>query len=371
MKKLLCIILAVVLMCALSVSAFAEGTGAATDGDKIVIDNLALLPEGEAAVVYENEGMKLLIPLEYDELLVTEVPENSPDGTLFTVSEKASVEAAGGEMSGNEIFARDADENYYVYRHPTDVRFFRESYENVETDMQIWSELNEWAWGTVRDSFVKENGSLTAERYGNSELEICLARICFADETGYTISTTEFGPKEPGLVDPIPFAGRLMNGVSYELVDGEEAPDGEYVVLNFPEIGCRFDFFRMEGKENYIRWVWGEDYELLYRAVFDDEAVKASEVMSEWYDALVIDEEMRALGFRPDDLVGTWSEKIAGRGVITITKGGEDRGPRRDHHHQGRSTRHLRGGDRLVRRCDGVMLLENDCETCRLQCHSL
>ena len=43
--------------------------------------------------------------------------------------------------------------------------------------------------------------------------------------------------------------------------------------------------------------------------------------MSEWYDALVIDEEMRALGFRPDDLVGTWSEKIAGRGVITITKG--------------------------------------------------
>ncbi len=345
MKKLLCIILAVVLMCTLSVSAFAEGTGAATDGDKIVIDNLALLPEGEAAVVYENEGMKLLIPLEYDELLVTEVPENSPDGTLFTVSEKASVEAAGGEdgagrlfsivriskekmqemrcddMSGNEIFARDADENYYVYRHPTDVRFFRESYENVETDMQIWSELNEWAWGTVRDSFVKENGSLTAERYGNSELEICLARICFADETGYTISTTEFGPKEPGLVDPVPFAGRLMNGVSYELVDGEEAPDGEYVVLNFPEIGCRFDFFRMEGKENYIRWVWGEDYELLYRAVFDDEAVKASEVMSEWYDALVIDEEMRALGFRPDDLVGTWSEKIAGRGVITITKG--------------------------------------------------
>ena len=167
MKKLLCIILAVVLMCALGVSAFAEGTGAATDGDKIVIDNLALLPEGEAAVAYENEGMKLLIPLEYDELLVTEVPENSPDGTLFTVSEKASVEAAGGEdgagrlfsivriskekmqemrcddMSGNEIFARDADENYYVYRHPTDVRFFRESYENVETDMQIWSELTD------------------------------------------------------------------------------------------------------------------------------------------------------------------------------------------------------------------------------------
>ena len=177
LKKLFCIILTVVLTCALSASAFAEGTGAAIDGDKIVIDNLTLLPEGEAAVAYENEGMKLLIPLEYDELLVTEVPENSPGGTLFTVSEKASVEAAGGEdgagrlfsivriskekmqemrcddMSGNEIFARDTDDNYYVYQHPTDVRFFRESYENVETDMQIWSELNEWAWGKVHHQY--------------------------------------------------------------------------------------------------------------------------------------------------------------------------------------------------------------------------
>ena len=38
-------------------------------------------------------------------------------------------------------------------------------------------------------------------------------------------------------------------------------------------------------------------------------------------DALVIDGEMRALGYQPDSLVGTWSEKSAGRGVITITKG--------------------------------------------------
>ena len=345
MKKLFCRILSIVLACALSVSASADGPGIALEGDRVVIDNLALLPEGEAAVIYENEGLKLFIPLEYDELLVTEVPKNSPDGTIFTVSEKASLEAAGGEdgaghlfsivriskeemqemrcsdMSGNEIFAADTDGGYYVYQHPTDVRFFRESYENVETDMQIWSELNEWAWGTVRDSFVKENGSLTAERYGNSELEIGLARICFADETGYTISTTEIGPKEPGQVDPNPFAGRLMSGVAYESVDNEEAPDGEYLVLNFPEIGYRFDFFRMEGKENYIRQVWGEDYEMLWRAAFDDETVKASEVMSEWYDAPVIDEEMRALGFEPDNLVGTWSEKIAGRGVITIRKG--------------------------------------------------
>ena len=77
MKKLCSIFLMIALACALCVSAAADGTGAVTEGDRIVIDNLALLPEGEAAVVYENEGLKLFIPLEYDELLVTVTVRNT------------------------------------------------------------------------------------------------------------------------------------------------------------------------------------------------------------------------------------------------------------------------------------------------------
>ena len=68
----------------------------------------------------------------------------------------------------------------------------------------------------------------------------------------------------------------------------EEAPDGEYVVLNFPEVGTRFDFFLMEGKENYIREVNdGSDYETLYLAAFDDAETRATDVMREWYYAAV------------------------------------------------------------------------------------
>ena len=310
-KTVISILLAAVLICTLTVFAFADSGTIEISGDRIVIDNLALLPDGEAAIIHENDGMKLFIPLEYEELLLTEAPKNDRGGVLFSVAEKASVEAAGGEegagalfrivqiteeqtheircsdMSGNEIFAKDGDGNYYVFNHPTDVRFFRESNEKMTEDMPIWTELNEWAWNHVRDTFIAENEGLTAETCGNSDLEIFLARIAYQDDVNYTVSTTEFGPMEPGDVDPAPYLERLMNGVTYEVLRDAEAPDGEYVVLNFPEEGYRFDFFRMEGKENYIRQIWSDDFEMLYQANFEDGNVKASEIMSDWYDALV------------------------------------------------------------------------------------
>ena len=351
-RTVICIVMLVAAVFSLafcdSVDAAAAGLEIVTENDgTVVVGDLALMPEGEAARVYENEGLKLLVPLEYDDLVLIETPLEDPDGTLFTAAEKASIEAAGGQdgagalfsicrideeqmrrmrcydMSGSEIFAADLNGNYYVFRHPTDVRFVRENYEDIDADMQQWTELNEWAWNSVRSTFTETNEGLTEARFGNSELEIYLARICWMDETGYTLSTTEFGPKEPADVDPCPFAEKLMNGVVYETLDTEEAPDGEYVVLNLPESGYRFDFFLMEGKENLIRQVWGDGNELLYRADFDDETVKAADVMRDWYDTLVADETMRELGYTPDALLGVWTEKMAGRGEITISRAEE------------------------------------------------
>ena len=43
---------------------------------------------------YENDGMTLLIPKDYDKLLVTERIVDQKNGMLFSVSEKASIEAA-------------------------------------------------------------------------------------------------------------------------------------------------------------------------------------------------------------------------------------------------------------------------------------
>lgn len=311
--------------------------------------------EGDSdAVSVTNAGLTLSIPAEYSDLLAVDTPQDSEDGTLFSVSEKASIEAgkaqgmsdddgAGwlfsigriseedlhemlcNDMSGMQVFAKDEDGNYYMFYHPTDVRLIRENNEEMEQAMESWSALNEWAW-TVPETFVAENDGLTAETRGNTELDIYLARIAYLDDTDYTIGTTEYGPLSSDSVDAAPYLELLMNGATYERVDGEEAPDGEYVVLSFPEDDVRFDFFLAEGKENYIRQVWAEDNESLYKAVFADESIQASSVMQDWYNELAAatDTDASAAGQGPDEMVGTWAEKIAGRGNIEIKKGAQE-----------------------------------------------
>ena len=287
-------------------------------GESVTIDNLALRPDGEAGLLYENGGLKLLIPLEYDELLKIDLPEDDAYGILFSVAEKASIEAAKAQgmdsdgpgalfsiakidearmkelilktdLSGLEIFAKDAYGDYYVYIHPTDVRYYRENNEAMVRDQEIWSALNEWAYGTVRKSILEENPQLMSAPVGSSELDLLLARIAYIPGYAYTLASLEYGPVElkAGEFDADPFLDRLMNGVTYQYVN-EEAPDGEYIVLSLPEESTRFDFFLMEGKENYIREVHdGSDYETLYLATFDDAETRATDVMREWYYAAV------------------------------------------------------------------------------------
>ena len=266
---------------------------------------------------YRNGDMVLSVPEEYDELLLVGTPEDDPDGTLFTVCEKASVEAAEakgygedsglgqlfsiertdeehvkelrcGDMSGTEIFASDAEGCWYLYNHPTDVRI--EFAEGADRDaaMQQWSMLNEWAWKEVRSRFIADNPGLTEEFFGNTSLDIYLAQIELQGRKDYTISTLEYGPLEPGDTDPVPFLKQL-EGMTLTYTD-EEAPDGEYAVLTFPEDDHRFDFFFMTGKENYVREVIGlddgDESETLYKAEFPDGTTKLSSVMEELYKAL-------------------------------------------------------------------------------------
>jgi len=193
MKRTLVFIAALAALLALSLTACTpknDTSGITVSGDSVDVNGVALRPEGEAAGIFKNGDLKLLVPLEYNDLVLTETPEKDENGRLFTVSEKASVEAdkaqggsgdgAGwlfsigtldeaqlqellsGDVPGAEPFAKDAEGNYYVYYHPTDVRFVRESYEGVgdenNEDWQQWTALNEWAQDKVRDTFVSENG---------------------------------------------------------------------------------------------------------------------------------------------------------------------------------------------------------------------
>ena len=292
---------------------------------------------------YKSNGMKLSIPRTYGNLLVVDTPGTGK--ALFAVSEKASIDAdksQGGsgdgagwlfsigtisesqlhdmlqrDMSGTEVFARDDNGIYYAYYHPTDVRLVRKDYGNPD-DMKVWTMLNAWARDTVRKRFIADNAALTAETYGNSGLDIYLARAAFAENTEYTISASGGAPLHPTIVSPVPYAMRLLRNAQTEALDSSVAPEGECIVLNFPKDNVRFDFFLADGSENVYRQTWNGN-EQLFRITFADGKTRAAAVVKKWYDALAGAKDMRALGYTPDDLIGRWAEKMAGRGLITIT----------------------------------------------------
>lgn len=266
-------------------------------------------------VKLENGGYTLAIPADLAPQLNTALPADAPEGTLFSVSEQASIDAAKargyegegagwlfaiqkiseaeahrllcGDMSGMELFAKDAEGNHFLFRHPTDVRFDRATTEEMLADTPVWTKLNEWA-ALAKDRFLNDNG-LTPESHGNTDVDIALYRVAYDPEVKYTLSTTAFGPLEPlDSVDAAAYVLSALSGVTFENADGEEAPDGEYVVLKL-ESGDRYDFFTGAGG-NYVRRVvdLGENgtYEVLSKAVYDDEAVSLHDFLEEWYFVL-------------------------------------------------------------------------------------
>ena len=261
-------------------------------------------------VKLENGGYTLAIPADLAPQLNTELPADVPEGTLFAVAEQASIDAAVargyegegagwlfaiqkisedeahrllcGDMSGKELFARDEAGNHFVFCHPTDVRFDRATTEEMLADTPVWTKLNEWA-ALAKDRFINDNG-LTPESYGNTDVDIALYRVAYDPEVKYTLSTTAFGPLEPSEdVDAASYVLSALNGAAFEHVDLEEGPDGEYIVLSFPEEGVRYDVFSADG--NLIRRVteYGEDY---MRAVYDEEGLELFGVLQEWYFVL-------------------------------------------------------------------------------------
>ena len=259
----------------------------------------------------ENDGYRLNVPKNISELLQIATPEQAEDGTLFSVSEQASIDAAKakgyeedsgmgwlfsilrvseeeahrrlcGDMSGAQIFATDAEKNYYLFCTPTDVRYDRETIEQMVADQDQWTALNEWAW-TVPESFASDNG-LTPVRYGNTLVDIYLNRAAYMDGVNYTLSTTAFGPLTPvESVDAKAYLGKLLDGLKVEYVE-TEAPSGEYVVLDFPDDGERFDFFGADG--SLVRRVMDGVPGELYRLTCADGETNAHDLMEEWYFAL-------------------------------------------------------------------------------------
>ena len=272
-------------------------------------------PAEEAAdvVTYDNNGLTLSVPAGYDGLVEVKTPEGSEDGTLFTVSEKASLEAGEklhpGEdwgdgwlfgigridkdslhemlcydMSGAVPFASDDNGSYYVFYHPTDVRFVRESYD-IDPDSEDWKQwaaLNQWAW-KIQGPFASENG-LTLEGFTNTSVDMALNQLAYLGQEPYTLGGAAYGTLESGGAEKGPYLDQLLEGVTFTMTESEEVPDGEYIILDLPQAGEELDFF-LADDGNLVREIYDGEV-TLYRASYQDGQTSAAEIMSDWYEAL-------------------------------------------------------------------------------------
>ncbi len=306
----------------------------------------------EETNVLKNGGLQLTIPEDIRELIVTETPEDSEDHVLFSANEKKSVEVAEarGEdpsgagflfdiarlsedefhkdlcqyMTGEDVFAVDEGHNYYVMFHPTDVRVLRENQEDYQ-HLEDWKKVCNWAYDTMITDFINENEGLEAVHYDNSDVAMYLARAAFMEDADYTISSLEFGPLEPAGVDGVPYFETLVKNTEIDYVNDESIhPEGEYIVLNFPEDEVRFDFFIGDEYKNYVREVTTFS-ESLYEFQFTDDSVKASDVMNEWYHEIAAANEKTSA----EDISGQSAELRLEDGIFTISipdNGNKDNG---------------------------------------------
>ncbi|MCR5177226.1 MAG: hypothetical protein K6C05_10330 [Anaerovibrio sp.] len=297
--------------------------------------------------VYESNGLKLTIPYNYDDLLYIDTVSESPGG-LFSVSEKASREAAKkgynsfdgagwlfsigkvpekelheylcNDMSGREYFAKDGKGNCYIYYHPTDVRYFRDTPAAMERDQEQWSVLNRWAWSIVRNKFVEDNG-LIPQWADNSNIGIYLANVMYGDGMEYSISKRRGNPVNGSGFSALPYARRMLYNARYDLVNGEVNPTGDYISLTIPKYDVRLDFFTGDKNENLVREIRKGETVGFYRASFLEHDIECGDILDDWEESLRAHKDMERLGYTPESLLGTWAEKIAGRCTLEIKKG--------------------------------------------------
>ena len=93
-----------------------------------------------------------------------EDPDETGAGELFSIGRVSKEEAqkiVDEDIGNAEVFAKDENDKYYVFYHPTDVRYVRETPEQMTADQDQWIALNEWARNDVRNDIFKYSEGLT------------------------------------------------------------------------------------------------------------------------------------------------------------------------------------------------------------------
>lgn len=96
----------------------------------------------------------------------------------------------------------------------------------------------------------------------------------------YTFATLEYGTLSPTKDYDPSWMVKVLGLASLTPALPDETPDGEYVVLNFPEEGIRYDFFFADKEKNYARQVNADNTEELYTVTMpEDVFVTVSDVI--------------------------------------------------------------------------------------------
>lgn len=93
-----------------------------------------------------------------------EDPDETGAGELFAIGRVREAEAkqiAEEDIGFGEVFAKDDNGWYYVFYHPTDVRYVRETNEQMTADQDQWTTLVEWASETVVSDILEYSEGLT------------------------------------------------------------------------------------------------------------------------------------------------------------------------------------------------------------------
>ena len=321
MKKPIRMIPAVVLTVAMALTLAACGDVSASQAAEP-----AASPESPDRVQtdYENGGLRLRVPEEYAGLVTVATGEDP----LFSVSEIASQEAAKSrdpdnwegagwlfsisrisedelhkmlcrDMSGQRVIAQDGSGMYYLAETPTDVRLER-SGPFTQEDTDQWTALTEWA-GRAVNTFAAENG-LTARSYGNSELDILLARIAWDGDTDYSLTGLAHGTVlDRGGISSF-FAEQLLTASGgFIYTEKTEAPDGESLTLNFPGDGMYFRFFFGEGGQYVLAHRGSDEW---FRSA---SGADTAQLISQWYEALSSQPAADALQTAADKVLAEYS----------------------------------------------------------------
>lgn len=289
MRKLLWITAAAAAATVLSTTAFAA------ENKKVEVDGSSFEIPGEYAdlITVKTDDGGMLVSL-YETASVEAAKDSGNTGAgwlcgISKISEPDLKELRSGGMDGMEVFAEDND-TYLIYNSPTDVRFVRATPEENEEGLKQYGDLCEWAYENVRSEILANNPRLEEEVYTNTNLDMHLAKAAYQPGTNFEVRSLAFEGKDLPAVDAQDHLEDLAEDFVFSMADEEEAPDGEYIVLAFPDDNTRYDFF--EGSD-LIREVItdddGEEYVNLYigSAKEMDEDDTPYTVMSDWVEDIL------------------------------------------------------------------------------------